>query len=223
MSNNSQLPLISAIMLAGKMQVLDIVKAIECFKSQTYPNKELIIVNNAKSQFEASKLNIAAEDNIFLIDTPTLLHAGMARNYGIRAANGQILAQFDADYWYDAERLSTQVATMAETGSQVCMLASTLKYSFCSGNAGLYTNSKDVILDTMVFVRPKEIDYPDADKNEEFGILDRLIKANYSPITISNPDLCCKLFFCLKRVYKPHNNGLSKKQLSIIKSIIKIY
>jgi hypothetical protein len=147
----------------------------------------------------------------------------MARNYGIRAANGQILAQFDANYWHSPERFKTQIATMAENQSQVCMLASTLKYSFISGNASINRNLKDVILATMVFVRPKDIDYPDIDKNEEFGILEKMIRNNYSPITIANPELCCKLFLCEKMVLKPTNYGLSKSQLSIIKQILKKY
>lgn len=218
-----QAPLVSAIMLAGRTSISDIMKTIDCFKSQSYPYKEMIIVNNALNQFEASKLNIAASDNVFIIDTPTHVHAGMARNYGIRAANGQILAQFDADYWHDAERLSTQIAAMAENQAQICMLANTLKYSFYSGNAAIHQNAKDVALATMVFIRPKDIDYPDTDKYEEYGILERMIRNNLSPITINNPSLCCKLFMSDKKVVKPFNNGLNKDHLSLIKKIISLY
>lgn len=216
-------PLVSAIMLAGRMSISDITKAIQCFQSQSYPNKELIIVNNAFSQFEASKLNIAASDNVFIIDTPTHLHAGMARNFGIRAANGQILSQFDADYWHDSDRLSSQIAAMAENQAQICMLTKTLKYSFCSGNASIYRNSKDVALATMVFIRPKDIDYPDINKNEEYGILERMIRSNLSPITIDNPQLCCKLYVSDNKKLKPYNNGLTKDQFRLIKKIANLY
>jgi len=218
-----QFPLLSAIMLAGRNHPKDVVQAIECFKNQTYPNKELIIVNNAASQYEAAKLNIVAEDNIYLIDTPSNLNAGMARNYGVRASNGQILAQFDVDYWHAPDRLSTQIATMAENESHVCMLAKTLKYSFVTGNCGINTNPKDVILGTMVFVRPKQVDYPDADKNEEFVLLDKLIRANYSPITISNAELCCKLTLSDNRNLKPSYNNLDDKHMKIIDTIIANY
>ena len=221
---SQKFPLLSAIMLVGRTSPKDVVQAIKCFKSQSYPNKELIIVNNAANQYEAASLNIIAEDNIFLIDTPSNLNAGMARNYGVRAANGQLLAQFDADYWHGPARLSTQVATMAENGSHVCMLSKTLKYSFVTGNSGIYSNPKDVILGTMVFVRPKQVDYPDADKNEEFVLLDRLIRANYSPITISNLNLCCKLTLSTNQiVLKPSHNNLDEQQKQIINNIIKNY
>lgn len=220
---DTKIPLVSAIMLVGKMPVSDIVHAIDCFKSQTYPNKELIIVNNAINQYEAARLNIMASENVFIIDTPTHLHAGMARNYGIRAANGQILAQFDADYWHDADRLSTQISAMAENQAKICLLAHTLKYSFYSGNAGICHNNKSVALSTMVFVRPKDIDYPDIDKNEEYGILEKMIRSQLSPIAINNPELCCKLFLTDSKVLKPYNNGLTKGQFSIVKKIINRY
>lgn len=211
-------------MLAGRNSPKDVVRAIGCFKNQTYPNKELIIINNAASQYEAAGLNIIAEKNIFLVDTPSNLNAGMARNYGVRAANGQLLAQFDADYWHGPERLSTQVATMAENESQVCMLSKTLKYSFVTGNSGIYSNPKDVILGTMVFVRPKQIDYPDADKNEEFVLLDRLIRANYSPITISNVELCCKLTLSTTQtIMKPSYDNLDDRYKQMINNIIQNY
>jgi len=218
-----QVPLVSAIMLSGRHYIQDIRLAIECFDNQTYPNKELIIVNNASNQFAASELNIAATENIGIYDTPTEVHSGLARNYGIRAAKGQILAQFDADFWHHPERLQTQIAMMAENQSQVCMLANTLKYSFFSGNAGIHQNGKNVSLATMVFVRPKDVDYPDWDKNEEYGILDRMIRCGYSPMAIDNPELCCKLFLCEPRILKPHFNTMSDSQKKTIRSILKRY
>jgi glycosyltransferase involved in cell wall biosynthesis len=187
-------PLISAIMLVGRVHKNVIAGAVKCFKSQTYPNKELIIVNNARTQYEAAGLNIIAQDDVFIIDTPAQLSAGMARNYGIQAANGQILAQFDADYWHHPERLSTQVASLAINEAQICMLSSVAKHSFYTGNSGIYSNNKEVILGTMVFIRPREIDYNDQDKNEEFSILEKMIRNNHKPINISDSELCCKLF-----------------------------
>jgi len=188
-------PLVSAIMLAGKTTPANIMAGVECFKSQNYPYKELIIVNNAQSQLDASSLNIKAEKDVFIVDTPQHLTAGMARNYGISAANGKILAQFDADYWYSPDRLSTQIAGMAKNESHVAVFNKTLSYSYASGRVSYHTNPKEIILETMVFIRPKEIDYPNIEKNEELGILNKLNGIDYKTISINNPILCCKLFF----------------------------
>ena len=188
-------PLVSAIMLAGKTTPANVMAGVECFKSQNYPYKELIIVNNAQSQLDASSLNIKAEKDVFIVDTPQHLTAGMARNYGISAANGKILAQFDADYWYSPDRLSTQIAGMAKNESHVAVFNKTLSYSYASGRVSYHTNPKEIILETMVFIRPKEVDYPNIEKNEELGILNKLNGIDYKTISINNPILCCKLFF----------------------------
>lgn len=218
---NDEYPLVSAIMLAGRVSIPDILLAIKCFRSQTYPYRELIIVNNARTQFEASELNIQAERDIFLVDTPTELSAGMARNYGIRASNGQILAQFDADYYHDPQRLSTQISALAENNSHVCVLSETLKYSYVSGRASLHTNAKHAVLGTMVFLRPANIDYPNFVKHEEFGILDKMIKADMNPISLSQPELVCKFDLTIgERIEEPINNGLKKKQYQIVKKIL---
>ena len=215
-------PLVSAILLARKTSIKDVLAAIECFKAQSYPYKELIILNNARNQFEASELNIKAEKDIFLVDTLTRLNAGQARNYGIRAANGRILAQFDADYWHDPQRLEAQVATLAENEAHICVLSETLLYSYVSGRASMNTNEKAAILGTMVFIRPLNIDYPPVTKHEEFGILDKMVKAGMKPIAMAKPELCCKLLATKgDRVHNPENNGLSKKHFQLVKKIVK--
>ena len=219
--NTEEYPLVSAIMLAGRNQLEDILACIECFKNQTYPYKELIIVNNAKNQYEASDLELQAQSNIFIIDTPSELAAGMARNYGISASNGRILAQFDADYWHAPSRLSAQIATMANEKAHICILASALKYSFVSGRATLYQNTKNALLGTMVFSRPAKIDYPNFQHNEEYGILYRMLQSNMRPIAMAKPELCCKLMLTNgKRHREPFNHNLSDEQFEIIKQIV---
>lgn len=212
-------PLVSAIMLAGKSSITDVLCAVECFNKQSYPYKELIIVNNAKTQFEASSLELDANSGVFIIDTPTNLTAGMARNYGIKAANGRIIAQFDSDYWHSPDRLSTQISAMVNNEAHVCMLTRTLSFSYLSGIASITSNEKSAMLGTMVYMRPQNIDYPPYNKYEEFGILSKMIESNMKPISIDNPDLCCKLV-----TSETHediiNNGLDVDQFDLVRSIV---
>ena len=214
-------PLISAIMLAGQVQLEDILACIQCFNDQTYPYKELIIVNNAKTQHEASALELPAQKDIFIIDTPTILTAGMARNYGISASNGRILAQFDPDYWYAPSRLSAQVATMANEKAHICIMASALKYSFISGRATTYQNTKNALLGTMVFSRPAKIDYPDFEHHEEYGILYKMLNNGMRPISMEKPELCCKLVLTNgERQRNPANYNLTEEQFEIVKNLV---
>lgn len=221
-TTDQEYPLVSAIMLAGQCPHEDIFAAIKCFNSQTYPYKELIIINNAKTQFEASALNMHAQKDIFIIDTPIGLSAGMARNYGISAANGQILAQFDADYYHSPNRLEVQIATLAGNEAHVSVLTETLQYSFVSGKATYQRNDKQAILNTMVLVRPRDIDYPNVNKNEEKGFLEKLINAGMKTISIPKVDLMCKL--CLtkhERTFEINKSDVSNPHAKIIKQMLK--
>jgi len=190
---DKEIPLISAIMLAGRMPIEYVYTAIESFKAQTYPYKELIIINNGKSQFENSSLNIHAQKDIFIIDTPTDLTAGMARNYGISAANGQILAQYDPDYYFSPNRLESQVRAISDNEVHACVLTETLQYSFISGRATYQQNDKNAILSTIVFIRPRQIDYPNIDKNEEKEFAEKFMKSDFKIVSLERPELACKI------------------------------
>lgn len=209
-------PLVSCITLAGQCTQQQILACIKCFRDQTYPYKELVIVNNCKSQWEASGLNIKAESNVFIFDTPQFLSAGMARNYGISASNGQILAQFDTNHWHHKKRIEAQVATLAQANANICVLSRTLCYSGYRKHISYYTNPKSAILSSMVFLRPRNIDYPDWKKNEEFGILSRLQTAGMRTISMDKPDLMCRLYLngentiATSGVNKTHAKTVSK-------------
>lgn len=191
MSDDYQL--ISAIMIVDGLPVSDILWSIDCFQQQTYPNRELIIVNNAKSQYQAASINIPASSGVFLVDTPAFLSAGHARNFGISAANGQILAQFDADCWHAPNRLEQQARSMVANTAHISMLTSTLQYSYNSGVARYWQNDKQAILNTMMFIRPPDLDYPAVEHGEEFGLLQKMLQAGYTAVSLQAPELVCKL------------------------------
>jgi glycosyltransferase involved in cell wall biosynthesis len=223
MSEREDYPLISAITIAGKEQVPDLIQCIACFKAQTYPYKELIIVNNAINQLEASGLNIKAEKDVFLFDTPNEMTIGMARAQGMSAANGQLIAQFDIDYWHAPTRLEQQVSALAQQNAHVSVLSSCLSYSYVSGRAGYLSNERQAILGTMVHIRQNKVNYPtDYEKYEELAFLGSLKEQGYKPISILIPELCCKFNFTNEaRILEPTNNGLSDNHFKLIQTILK--
>lgn len=192
--SEEEYPLVSAIMLAGRVPSKDILVTIDCFKAQTYPNKELIIVNNCTSQFDATDLNIYAQKNVFVMDTPVLLTAGMARNYGLTAANGRIIAQFDPDYYHAPKRIEAQLSAIAQHEVNVCLLTETLSYSLVSGKARHNRNTRNAIFNSMVYIRPKGIDYPDQEKAEERTLLEKFAKAGAKVISLAEPSLMVKIY-----------------------------
>lgn len=219
-------PLVSAIALIGQSNIEDVLSCIDCFQQQTYPYKELILVNNAENQFVASELNIRAQPDVFMIDLPSHSTTGLARNHGLSASNGQIIAQFDVDYWHHPNRIETQVAVLAQQEAQISFLSKTLQYSFISGRAGYYTNSRNIILGTMVHIRQNVADYPShAEKNEEWIFLQGLLnRTKFNPVSLEQPELCCKLLLTSgARITEPINTNLPEEYLEIIKKFLVRY
>lgn len=219
MQKREKYPLVSAICIIDKQ--IDLEKLISNFISQTYENKELIIVNNQKTQFHNSSVDLQARKDIFLIDTPKQVSAGMARNYGISAANGTILAQFDSDHYHHSNRLEAQIAVIAQNDAHMCILSSCLQYSFISGQGIICTNHNKIIPNSMVCVRPLNVDYPDSNKLEEKEFLERYINAGYKVVSLDQPELMCKL---ITSEYKKNTNiigSIDHRYLEHISNVIR--
>lgn len=184
-------PLVSCISLVRKQSIAEVSKCIDCFQNQSYPYKELLLVNNADSQLEASNLIIEAQPNVFIADTPVKLTSGAARNYGISLANGTILAQFDPKTWHNPNRLKLQVATMAQHSAHASVLSKCLKYSHHSKELKTESNNLKAIPESVICVRPKGIDYPEYDRGESLEFLTRLNQAHMKMIAIDDSSLMC--------------------------------
>lgn len=90
-------------------------KAIKCFQSQTYPNRELLILADG-----VDVRDIVPDDSrIRLIHLKSAAEIGTKRNYGCERAAGEIIAHWDDDDCSAPERLADQIARMKETGVAV--------------------------------------------------------------------------------------------------------
>lgn len=103
-------PLISCICItAYRSQFL--LKAIICFDTQKYPNRELVISypkdddvtkEMVKNIIELSDLNIVVVERN--VNTPV----GHARNEAIAKCNGEYICTWDDDDWYSERRVADQ-------------------------------------------------------------------------------------------------------------------
>jgi glycosyltransferase involved in cell wall biosynthesis len=82
--------------------------ALECYRRQTYPWRELIVVDNGTA-FPADRETIAAAGGQ-LIPVPAETPLGAMLNQGISHARGWLCQKWDDDDWYAPEFLATQVA-----------------------------------------------------------------------------------------------------------------
>jgi glycosyltransferase involved in cell wall biosynthesis len=89
-------------------------RALECFESQTWPKKELILVSSG----DMSDLGRP------FIRAPTGITIGELRNIAMDAAHGDAVATWDDDDISSPERLTSQVARLIEySNAEACLLA----------------------------------------------------------------------------------------------------
>lgn len=102
--------------------------AIRCFLQQTYPDKELIIIDDG-----SELLTIPNDDRIRYIKLENNTPTGTKRNIGVETANGEIIGNCDDDDWASSYRLRDQVGRLFTTGKAVTGYNSTVVYDESTG------------------------------------------------------------------------------------------
>jgi len=106
MTIRSQSPLVSVIIPTFN-RAWSISKAVDSVLEQDYPNIELIVVDDGSTD-NTENILLSYSDSIHLIQQENK-GVSMARNTGISAASGELIAFLDSDdYWYP-EKISAQV------------------------------------------------------------------------------------------------------------------
>ncbi|MEW2258850.1 glycosyltransferase [Streptomyces sp. NPDC047869] len=99
-------------------------RAIRCFRAQTYPSLELVVVEDGTDD--------ALEQHIREQGDPRIRHhrlppegrpLGELRNEAVDRATGPYVCQWDDDDLYDPERVETQMAAILALGTDACFLA----------------------------------------------------------------------------------------------------
>jgi glycosyltransferase involved in cell wall biosynthesis/GT2 family glycosyltransferase len=127
-------PLVSCI-----MPTLDrrrfVPQAIEYFRRQDYPAKELVIVDDGRD----SVVDLVPDDPTIVyrrLETRVLL--GVKRNVACEIARGSVIVHWDDDDWYAPNRLSTQLARLMGSGSDLCGCRSLRFYDPAAARAWRY-------------------------------------------------------------------------------------
>jgi glycosyltransferase involved in cell wall biosynthesis len=111
-------PLISCVMVSRGV-IYPAVFAIECYRRQTYANRELIVVSAAA--------DTSLRDMIAEIGDPTIKFVSVApaslgdlRNISIAQSSGELICQWDDDDLSAPDRLELQTAALAQSYSTAC-------------------------------------------------------------------------------------------------------
>ena len=148
-------PLVTAVMITGmhKSRYALARVAIECFKKQTYPNKELLIINHGGESLFTGDARIR-ELRLTKSKTDTV---GDLRNLGLKYADGEYIISWDDDDWHHPKRIQTQMTAQLD-GSAV-FLKHRINYSFKNGCA-LYDVAAKGAEATILHPKNVEFRYP---------------------------------------------------------------
>lgn len=93
-------------------------KTIESVRNQTYPNWELLIIDDCSADNTAEIVQRYAErdERIRLLKQNYNLGAAAARNAGLDAARGKYIAFLDSDDFWDKNKLLKQLSFMEKNG-----------------------------------------------------------------------------------------------------------
>ena len=105
-------------------------RAILAYQQQTYPEKELVVLDNGATPIRHLLDAIpAAELRYEHREKTPDAHIGALRNESLDLATGDFIApQWDDDDWSHPERLARQMQPLLEEGYDACTLAGTLMH-----------------------------------------------------------------------------------------------
>ena len=100
-------------------------RAVESVSDQTYPNWELIVVDDGSS--DGSVEQIPQSNNKIKILSQENAGPAAARNLGIKHSDGQLISFIDADNYYYPNKLKTEIEMLTDN-SQINWMVSTYHY-----------------------------------------------------------------------------------------------
>ena len=121
-ASDTDKPLISCLMVTRDRDHLARF-AITAFLRQTYPRRELVIVDDGPDDSLARYVDALARPDIRMLRLPDdRVPLGQLRNLAVDHALGSYVAQWDDDDLSDPQRLECQYHALRQTGSQACLL-----------------------------------------------------------------------------------------------------
>ncbi len=191
----SAFPLLSCIMpTRGRSDF--VARSIRYFQLQDYPALELIIVYE-----QASDLPAGIDDpRIRCIRVPARTSIGAKRNEAVGVACGELIAHWDDDDWYGAQRLSRQVAPILHNLADVTGLNDMLFMArplaeFWASSRALFRQMfvENVSGGTLVFRRSlweRLGRYPNTSLREDADFLLKILRGGARLCRISGRSLC---------------------------------
>jgi glycosyltransferase involved in cell wall biosynthesis len=206
-TSSENCPLVSCVMPTFNRRAF-IPLALRSFRAQTYPNKELIVVDDGS---DAVADLFTEQSYVRYLRMPQRLTIGAKRNLGCREARGEIIAQWDDDDWYAPDRLAEQVAPILAGTADITGLANRFMLEVPAGQFWAPANDLhrrmfvgDVHGGTLVYrksILADNIRYPETNLAEDASLLQQAIHRRKRLLRLEKADLF---------VYLRHNRNAWK-------------
>lgn len=129
---DGSLPLISCLLVTANGRFDYFRRSCQCYFDQTYPNRELVVVNEGSRQYQeqiASFLANRSDVRLIFLDGKYTL--GSLRNISIALSHGDVFVQWDDDDFNTPERIALQFSHLRNhPRARVCYLTDQLHYYF---------------------------------------------------------------------------------------------
>jgi glycosyltransferase involved in cell wall biosynthesis len=135
MLTDKDLPLISCLLVTAKDRIDLFERSVRFFMQQTYPNKELVVVNEGPKSYHQEIRDAldgcGFEDRLKAIFLDGEYTLGALRNISILLCNGDYWVQWDDDDFNVPERLSIQYNFFSKhPDAKICYMSDQLHYYF---------------------------------------------------------------------------------------------
>ncbi|HYI96161.1 MAG TPA: glycosyltransferase [Bryobacteraceae bacterium] len=167
---------------------------LECFQRQTYPNRELIVVDDGTDPVADI---LEGQPNVRYIRLTRRHNIGAKRNLACEAAQGDIVAHWDDDDWYAPDRLACQAEPLRADTHDLTGLANRYMLEM---PAGRFWSTSDAVHSrmfvgnlhggTLVYRRAlwqDGIRYPEVNLAEDAGFIRHASQAGKRIVRLENP------------------------------------
>ncbi|MBO6524549.1 MAG: glycosyltransferase family 2 protein [Balneolaceae bacterium] len=126
-SSSVEQPKVSCLMVTANRKNLA-KRAVECFRNQSYTNKELVVVDDGIEDYAPLFKGLPADQIKYVkLEKEPDFVLGKLRNRSLEEASGDYLVQWDDDDWYHKDRIKIQ-AQILDQGYDACCLSSALMH-----------------------------------------------------------------------------------------------
>ncbi len=173
LSQSSAPPLISCLMVTRNRPHLA-QRAITCFQRQTYPQRELVIVDDSPDDALQVRVDRLQDERIrYLRLLPGGASLGELRNIAVWKAAGEYVAQWDDDDLSDPLRLENQMALIRAYQVEACMLARQILW--WPSRRRLAVSTPRIWEGSFVCRRKALPPYPHQRKGEDTPVINRIV------------------------------------------------